>query len=89
MLTLDKLEFVEPVADCDVLAGVFHYLQSDGQEVEAKFYVRCCEENPNDPSTRSFRENALNEQFTDEWTRLQGMGCSRISFKNANPNPFF
>lgn len=83
------VEYIEPVAVEDVLAGVFHYTQEDGEEVEAKFFVRCCMLVEGDPDSKGRREDALNQQLTEEWSRLMVEDNKDITYKEVEPSPFF
>lgn len=84
-----KLEYIEPAPVEHVLAGIFYYKQEDGEEVTAEFYVRCCVLVEDDPDSRGRREDAFNQQLTEEWSRLMVEDNKNIVYKEVDPSPFF
>lgn len=89
---MPTLEFIEAPLICDILAGTFYFISQGGQRVSAQFFVRCCADSPDnlrDPAVLARRVDALNEQFADEWERLQQTGCTDIKYESLVPNPFF
>jgi hypothetical protein len=78
------LEFVEPVEVCEIKAGTFYWTDPQGEQVEAEFYVKTCDESDNAKQVDDY-----NEQYTDEFTKLIQDGCTNIRFVEVTPSPFF
>jgi len=85
-----EIEYHEPEQTERVCAGTFFFNRpEDGAEVEAKFYVKCAPHDPHNPTVCDARVDALNTQFTDMYSQLQGQGCYNIKYKDCIPSPFF
>lgn len=82
------LEFVEPTELVEVFVGTFTYCNSSGEDCDAMFYIKCCEDNGTDEADEQ-RVEAYNVQLADEWIRLLAEGCSKVAFKETHPNPIF
>lgn len=82
---ISHLDFAEPVAVCDIHAGKFYWTDPHGEECDAEFYVRTCEDEDNKPK----RVDDLNEQLTDEWCRLIAEGNTNIRYVEIVPSLIF
>src|SRR5258708_21630414 len=67
---IERLEITEPPCSVDIHAGTFTYTTPEGQQVTAEFYVRTCDKDETDAQRQSKRQDDLNEQFTDMWSKL-------------------
>jgi hypothetical protein len=70
-------------------AGTFTYTDASGDEVSADFYVLCPPKEDGNTVITDRRIDALNEQFTDVWTKLEEQSCTNIKYKDVVPSPFF
>ena len=84
MKTIDHLLYSEPVAVCEIHAGTFFYVDEQGEECRAEFYVRTC-----DDTDQAKQVDDLNEQYTDEFSDLLIRGCTKIRYEEVSPSPFF
>ena len=81
---LDHLVYTNPTETCEILVGTFYWTTPQGEQCDAKFYVKTCTD-----ATSDQQVNDLNEQMTDEWSRLICEGATAIKFLDVTPNPFF
>ena len=86
-MTIESLPLV------DTPAGIFTFLRPDGIPDTVGFYVRC-EPRPHlsDPDFTTImdrRNDALNEQFTEAWRKLENENYTQIRYIEVKPDPFF
>lgn len=70
-------------------AGTFTYNDASGSLVTADFYVICPPREDGNVIITDRRIDALNDQFTDVWTKLEEQSCTNIKYQDVRPSPFF
>lgn len=90
---IDHVEAPMHERNCSVDAGTLTYTDSEGNQIEAEFFVRTCtddsDKNHIDAQERGDRQDDLSQQYEDEVSDLMAQGCNNIHFKSVEPNPFF
>lgn len=89
MRTIAEFTVEPPPATTRCHAGTFHYNDASGEEIVAEFYVICPAKEDGNYVVNDRRVDALNEQFTDAWTKLEETSCTNIKYKDVIPSPFF
>lgn len=81
-----KLEYAEDAPSCSMKVGTFTFTDNNGVQQTADFFVDCYGQSF-DADVTARNMEAYNEQFTDEWTRLETLGCKNIKYQEVTHLP--